>query len=410
MKKSVVALAVLGAFTSVAFAQSSVTLYGRIDQNVTYQNPGNLVTIKGTADKGRSVMKINDGGVNGMGSSRLGVRGVEDLGSGLKAYFVLESQVSADTGDAGNKATQTSSTSFFNREAYVALGSTSYGDVRLGRLETISREANRRVNDASGENELNIAETVDFYNDGTERKQTRPLFQNFGTRIDNAISYRSPSIGGLQGFFTMGLSENYKLSTTSYSGTGAIGDPVTSAVKDTHGVEYRGLGAIYNLGPFNAAVSYEELASNKVRGGSFDNTATVGANYDFGMAVVYVAYQNSTDIAQDALSGSNSLTFASGVSASSEDSKGVDHEAFNLGVKVPVGNFTIKAQYTESNISGLNYAIRGGQLKQYKYGGIVSYAFSKRTSLYAVASTRGGDGDQYYQRKNEYAIGIGHNF
>ena len=98
MKKSVVALAVLGAFTSVAFAQSSVTLYGRIDQNMTYQDPGNLATIKGTADKGKGVMKINDGSVNGMGSSRLGIKGTEDLGSGLKAYFVLESQVTADTG------------------------------------------------------------------------------------------------------------------------------------------------------------------------------------------------------------------------------------------------------------------------------------------------------------------------
>ena len=296
----------------------------------------------------------------------------------------------------------------------VGLGSTSYGDVRLRRLETISRETDRRVNDASGENELNIAEAVDNYydgtgpNNGTEHKQVRPLFQNFGTRIDNAISYRSPSIGGLQGVVTIGLSENYK--------SGTAGVPVSG---DTHGLEYRGLGAIYNLGPFNAAVSYEEVASNKVRGGSFDNTVTVGANYDFGMAVLYLAYQNSTDISRDALSGSNSLSFAGAPLVNPDDSKGVDHEAFNVGVKVPVGNFTFKVQYTESNISGLrtsggtaaeNYAVRGGQLKQYKYGGIVSYAFSKRTSVYAVASARGGDGDQYFQRKNEYAIGIGHNF
>jgi len=409
MKKSVVALAVLGAFTSVAFAQSSVTLYGRIDQNMTYQDPGNLATVKGTADKGKGVMKINDGSVNGMGSSRLGIKGTEDLGSGLKAYFVLESQVTADTGDAGNRATQTSSTSFFNREAYVALGSSSYGDVRLGRQETITRQANRLVNDVSGENELNIAETLDNYNNGTEQKQTRPLFQNFGTRIDNAISYRSPSIGGLQGFFTMGLSENYKLKTTTVT----AGDPPTVAETSTYGAEYRGLGMIYNLGPFNASVSYEELASNRVKGGSFDNTVTVGANYDFGPAVLYVAYQDTTDMPFDSLAGSGSLTFGSGTSASTNGSKGVSHEAFNLGVKVPLGNFTIKAQYTESNISGLDkdvYTVRNGELHQYKYGGIISYAFSKRTSVYAIASARGGDGDQYFQRKNEYAIGIGHTF
>ena len=409
MKKSVVALAVLGAFTSVAFAQSSVTLYGRIDQNMTYQDPGNLTTIKGTADKGKGVMKINDGSVNGMGSSRIGMKGVEDLGSGLKAYFVLESQVTADTGDAGNRATQTSSTSFFNREAYVALGSSTYGDVRLGRQETISRQANRLVNDASGENELNIAETLDNYTNSAaaEQKQTRPLFQNFGTRIDNAISYRSPSMGGLQGFFVLGLSENFKATTLTPVAAG----PTTS--KDTFGAEYRGLGLIYNLGPFNASVSYEELASNRVKGGSFDNTVTVGANYDFGPAVLYVAYQDSTDMPFDSLAGSGTLTFGSGTSALTNGSKGVDHEAFNLGVKVPMGNFTFKVQYTESNISGLDatkYTVRNGELTQYKYGGVISYAFSKRTSVYAVATTRGGDGDQYFQRKNEYAIGIGHTF
>ena len=66
MKKSVVALAVLGAFTSVAFAQSSVTLYGRIDQNMTLQTPGNYTTIKGGSGLGKEAMKINDGGVNGI--------------------------------------------------------------------------------------------------------------------------------------------------------------------------------------------------------------------------------------------------------------------------------------------------------------------------------------------------------
>ncbi len=406
MKKSVVALAVLGAFTSAAFAQSSVTLYGRIDQNMTYQDPGNLVAIKGTAgEKGKSVMKINDGSVNGMGSSRIGMKGVEDLGSGLKAYFVLEAQVSADTGDAGNRATQTSSTSFFNREAYVALGSSSYGDVRLGRLETISRETNRRVNDVSGENELTIAESIDKYNNGTaEGSQARPLFQNFGTRIDNAISYRSPSLGGLQGFVTVGLGENYKLTTVTPVAAGA------TKTADTFGFEYRGLGAIYNLGPFNASVSYEELAGARTSGGSFDNTVTVGVNYDFGPATVYVAYQDSTNLPSDALSGSISSS-APGIAL--HKASNADHEAFNLGVKVPLGNFTFKVQYTESNISGLDtatYSVRNGELHQYKYGGVVSYAFSKRTSIYALASTRGGDGDQYFQRKNEYVIGIGHNF
>jgi predicted porin len=152
-------------------------------------------------------------------------------------------------------------------------------------------------------------------------------------------------------------------------------------------------------------VSYEELAGASKLGGSFNKTATVGANYDFGMAVLYLAYQNSSSIAPDSLSGALSGNSSGGVAAPT-----ADHDAINVGVKVPVGNFTFKVQYTESTIDGLSPSINGGELRQHKYGGIVSYAFSKRTSIYALATTRGGDGDQYFQRKNEYAIGIGHNF
>jgi predicted porin len=195
--------------------------------------------------------------------------------------------------------------------------------------------------------------------------------------------------GGLQGFVTVGLGENYKVDKD-----------------EKYGAEYRGLGAIFSAGPFNGSVSYEELAGAKIQGGSFNRTATVGANYDFGMAVLYLAYQNSSNVPFEATSG----PLSGGSLATDFSAPTADHDAINVGVKVPVGNFTFKVQYTESTIDGLSPSINGGELRQHKYGGIVSYAFSKRTSIYALATTRGGDGDQYFQRKNEYAIGIGHNF
>jgi predicted porin len=83
MKKSVLALAVLGAFTGVASAQSSVTLFGIVDLNVRYVN---------NDDTSYSLSQ------DGMSSSRLGFRGVEDLGGGLKASFWLEMGLAADTG------------------------------------------------------------------------------------------------------------------------------------------------------------------------------------------------------------------------------------------------------------------------------------------------------------------------
>ena len=83
MKKSVLALAVLGTFAGVASAQSSVTMFGVVDLNVM------------TVDNDDRTYSM---GTDGMSSSRLGFRGVEDLGGGLKASFWLEMGLAADTG------------------------------------------------------------------------------------------------------------------------------------------------------------------------------------------------------------------------------------------------------------------------------------------------------------------------
>ena len=83
MKKSVLALAVLGAFAGAASAQSSVTMFGVVDLNVM------------TVDNGDRTYSM---GTDGMASSRLGFRGVEDLGGGLKASFWLEMGIAPDTG------------------------------------------------------------------------------------------------------------------------------------------------------------------------------------------------------------------------------------------------------------------------------------------------------------------------
>ena len=111
MKKSLLALAVLGAFAGVASAQSSVTLFGTVDLNARYvKNDGSIKRVSLSQD--------------GINSSQLGFRGVEDLGGGLKASFILLAGVNADTG--------TTNTKFFNRRATVSLLG-GFGEVRLGR-------------------------------------------------------------------------------------------------------------------------------------------------------------------------------------------------------------------------------------------------------------------------------------
>jgi predicted porin len=101
MKKSLLALAVLGAFSGVASAQSSVTLYGTLDMNGRY--------VKADNQDRRMTM-----GTNGIASSQLGFRGIEDLGGGLKAGFILLADLAPiDSGNVGAK--------FFGRRATVSL-------------------------------------------------------------------------------------------------------------------------------------------------------------------------------------------------------------------------------------------------------------------------------------------------
>jgi predicted porin len=108
MKKSLLALAVLGAFAGAASAQSSVTLYGRVDLSI-----------------GKNVGSTSKYLANGSGS-RLGVKGYEDLGGGMGAFFNIEHRLNADTGAL------TDSARFWNAISIVGLRG-SFGSVSLGR-------------------------------------------------------------------------------------------------------------------------------------------------------------------------------------------------------------------------------------------------------------------------------------
>lgn len=118
MKKATLAVAVLAASTSAAWAQSSVTLYGILDVGVRYTTNANAGTSTKTVVPG------------GMSQSRLGVNVVEDMGGGLKALANLEHRLQSDTGAV-------SGTPDFWRQAWVGLQSSEFGQIRLGRQYNI---------------------------------------------------------------------------------------------------------------------------------------------------------------------------------------------------------------------------------------------------------------------------------
>ncbi len=398
MKKSLLALAVLGAFTSIASAQSSVTLYGRLDQNVTLQHPGKNAAATGTGTGaaasrlGKSVVKLQEGNVNGLGGSRLGFKGTEDLGSGLKASFQLEAQLFPDEGRAGNTSTFSSTFNgnpFFSRFAYLGLSHNTYGEIRVGRQESLTRENNVKINDISGESNFNIVENLEG-RPGTLK--SRPLFQNFGARVDNGIRYTTPEFAGFRASAIVGLGERLITDVTVTAGT----PPVTTTTT-TKAATYRGLGVVYAAGPLALDLIYEDLHGGVVGNGEYNNVITAGGSYDFGIAKVASAYQHTNN-----LGGQFAVSSGAGVFT-----KGTDVDAWNIGVAVPFNAFTFKAQYTGSNISRPAGA---SDLDQSKYGVSLAYSLSKRTTIYATATARSGDDRSYFVRQNEYAMGLAHTF
>ena len=230
MKKTLVAVAALVAATG-SFAQSSVTLYGVADAS--------LEVVKGT----KSLTRVSS---DNLATSRLGFKGVEDLGGGLKANFVLEAAVAVDTGAAKSN--------FFDRAAWVGLSS-GYGDLRLGRQDSSigALAGNTAILGAQAYDDFKIAKT--FSGDKYRR-------------IDNAITYVAPT-------FVPGLTTQVQYSTQ-----------VSGAEDTTGNGKGYSLSAQYAAGPFGASLGY---ISVKTASGVKDNGLLLSGSYDFGAAKV-VAY------------------------------------------------------------------------------------------------------------------------
>lgn len=238
MKKSLIALAVLGAYAGVASAQSSVTMFGILDVGYNYiDNTG-----------GKMHRLANDQNT----TSRFGVRGVEDLGGGLKAGFWLESQLSPDNGS--------SQSAFWARRATASLLG-GFGEVRLGRdfVPTYTSWADYAVFSTNGSAGSNI-----FNNDvATSNAAT-------ATRADNLVSYFLPSgLGGLIGQFSAAAGEG------------------------TAGAKYYGGRLGYAAGPVSAQVGYQTTEVGVIGGDDSFVRWTVGGSYDAGVVKVMAYYLQS---------------------------------------------------------------------------------------------------------------------
>ena len=382
MKKSLIALAALAA--TGAFAQSSVTLYGRAEATVDlgYRSTTNGTTVvapvlAGVAQPVTSTnapssvskpgFRVQDGQNQGLGSSRFGFRGTEDLGGGLKANFVMEAGVNLDDGSSGNGGGQ-----FFSRSAWVGL-SGGFGEVRLGRFVQGSFGVHA--------NGLALAAASGLYETGATVAQA-------GVRTSNGIQYRSPDFGGISGTVSLTAPEN-NISTT----TGAA----TSSTTGKTGVD---LSVAYANGPIYVGFGYNKqnttTATNNGLPGLANvttNTAgprtdyTLSASYNFGVAQPFFNYTNRKD-------RSNSSTVTGGVvtaiGGTSLVGTGVNTNGrqYALGVKVPLGAATLVTSFGTHKTTGSANTLGNGsnvsverKVRAFQIGAL--YPMSKRTTLMA---------------------------
>jgi predicted porin len=303
---------------AAAHAQSSVTLFGVVDsalQRVVTQDKSSVTRLVSGSDQ----------------TSRIGFRGVEDLGGGMSAGFWLEAGIAMDsgTGAATNSNNQTTGAGtagglLFDRRSTVSL-SGNWGELRLGRDYVPTY--------------WNVTRADPFFRNGVGSNGaligagaiSAPTF----VRASNSIGYFLP--GNLGGFYGQAMV--------------ALGENASNAPNADDG-RYVGVRLGWAKGPIDIAIA---SATTKYLGGDF-TVSNVGGSYDFGVVKVSALWNESRVKAP--------------LNQKQRD--------YLLGAVVPVGSGEIKASYTHSSITS-SATGAGANLLAVGYG----YNLSKRTALYA---------------------------
>ncbi|VWD54048.1 porin [Burkholderia lata] len=339
MKKSLLALVALGAFAGAAHAQSSVTLYGIIDEGLLFNNNSG----------GKHLYSMASGVMQG---SRFGLRGTEDLGGGLKAIFTLENGFDVNSGKLGQGGLM------FGRQAYVGLSS-QYGTVTLGRQydSVVDFVGPLEAGDQWGGYIAAHPGDLDNFNNAY--------------RVNNAIKYTSPTYAGF-----------------SFGGVYSLGGIAGQFAKN----QVWSLGAGYNNGPLVLGVGYLNARTPGNAGGMFNNGSTASAAPV--TSPVYGAYANNANTYQ-VIGAGGAYTFgAATIGATYSNTK---FKGFSVGPYVNQtatfnnGEINFKYQLTPALILGAAYdytqgsKIDGASAAKYHQGSVgVDYFLSKRTDVYVI--------------------------
>lgn len=389
MQKKLIALAVAGVVSGGAFAQSNVTIYGRLDYGYDTRSgyDGKLPAVQD-----RSKGEFRDGV---RGGSRIGFKGSEDLGNGTKAIFQAEYGIATDGPANTNTAAPNvpaSSAFWTNRNVFVGLTG-NWGTLVGGRLDGIRYNLMLAAEQLGGGVGNMTSMTVQY------------------DRADNAFAYISPKFNGFTftyahstgtggpegGVFAGGVSKN-----TAGLGAGAVasgnrGDDILNSFM-----------LKYDNGPVVLWADYE-TTTQKGFSNSDLKTYVLAGTYDFGMVKIGALYDS---LKGDPFSNIGGATYTA---AAITGGAGYDKRAWALSASIPLGKWTVKGLYGQVE----NKLAANSDAK--KYGLAVDYALSKRTMVYADFGKVSNDSNAAYgiqasPNSNAYYgnkgidFGIAHNF
>jgi hypothetical protein len=408
MKKSLLAVAAIGAFASAAQAQSSVTVYGVVD--VGYSS---LASTAATGFK----TSVNELAAGNQSTSRLGVKGVEDLGNGMKAGFTAEFGLNPTSpnisGSSNNYYTTTGLTTagstMDNRQTFVSLEKAGVGTIKLGRQYTMIHEsigsntaagANNVVGDGlySGGNSASAAALISRRDD------------NYTIRASNAINLVSPTVAGLtvSGQYSPSAKDADN-SVTTTAGSGATYTNVAGArinyVLGKLTVDAAAQNTRVKRDNINTITSNNVMIGNSIYAITLTalpmvSTNTVDtailASYDFGVVKAFYGHATRQTMQLD--------------STVAQATQAVKKTVDQIGVKAPVtAAIDLTAAYSKGKFQNAPTTQNFG-ISSYQLG--ADYKLSKRTNLYAIygaanqdSTTAGGS-----VKDTQAVAGIRHTF
>lgn len=346
MQKKLIALAIAGMVAAPAFAADNVTVYGVM--GVYYQNQ-KVTTAAGVSSSGGAIVS------GGQSGSRLGFKGSEDLGGGLKAIFQVETAISTDTSAAS---------SLGDRGIWAGV-SAGWGSLTAGRQYS-PMHSNNASADAGGYADWGVV----------------PRNQAYSTRVSNSVLFSSANMSGFTGQLMYGFGEN----TTDCAATAAA----SSTCKGDQ--DQYGFRLAYGNGPFAIGLAHHSVKNATT--GSLGAAAVAAVPGNAGTALIAASTSTGGNNSATGLGGSYDLGMAKLYANVTREKTfaGVKTGTWSLGANFKAGaNGTVVLSTAHRNPDGANNDTKGWELSY-------SHALSKRTNLVAGYVSNNLDGPTNDQR------------